>query len=142
MTTGIRSFPRVASPICNENCFLQTEENEHQVQLKAVFPVPFWTPLSYLDMRHVNSDQTKAVETPESGRAWICSLSCSLIWNPDVRKESPMLIPQGTVGNVPDAHFQPPQEPLVWVQGTGMCLTPPPQALAEGFHQMRALLSP
>lgn len=71
VTTGIRSFPRVASPICNENCFLQTQGNEHQVELKAVFPVPFWTPLSCLDMRHVNNDQTKAMEAPELGRAWM-----------------------------------------------------------------------
>lgn len=141
VTTGLRSFPRAASPIRNENCFLQTQGNEYQVELKVVFPVPFWIPLSWLDRRHVNRDQTRAMEAPELGRAWIRSLSCSFMWNPDVRKESPMLILLGTVRNIPDAHFQPPQD-LVWVQGTGVCPTPLPQAPTEGFHQTGASLAP
>lgn len=104
VTTGIRSLPRAASPICNENCFLQTQGNEHQVGLKAVFPAPFWIPLSWRDRRCVSSDQTRAMEALESGRAWIGSLSCSLMLlmsGNTVRKRVPHADPTGDSGECP-----------------------------------------
>lgn len=44
--TWIRSFLRATSPISKEKCFVQTQGNKQQVELKAVLPAFFWVLLS------------------------------------------------------------------------------------------------